>query len=396
MAHTNVKSVRLSLTLKETLKNITIQDAVNVIISSKSAYTKYIKDIIALDRQEKNHNASVRIRLSPRQEEELLSIFHTHNLSLAIRCTIRLAPTMQNHIKVLKSDTSVRIIGQKFGFMRDYINDVLRDTASTYHHLESYIEPFMGSANLYLHNSLNLATTLNDIDTFRVNTLRVIKDYPYDLQRELRKLALNEQTLKQFCKDLKKSDTPALRSKASKIAYACKYYYVYNLSYYFKGDSLNKKIDIKKYHKRVNSIVRLSRKLQNVKIKNTDGLYLLDTLANSHNSLIYMDPPYIYTEHWYKLKRIFKKHMALKNRILKLKANNNICFISYRCTTPAICKYTDQHLISKLDAMYQDNGLHITFKSMRKGQVEILIGTVPFIQSVPYDRSISTLLKSNL
>ena len=396
MAHTNVKSVRLSLALKETLKNITIQDAVNVIISSKSAYTKYIKNIIELDRQEKCHNASVRIRLSPRQEQELLRIFDTPNLSLAIRCTIRLAPTLKNQMRVLKSDTSVRIIGQKFGFMRDYINDVLRNTASAYQHLETYVEPFMGSANLYLHNSLNLATTLNDIDTYRVNTLRVIKDYPYDLQHELRKLAPNEQTLKQFCKDLKKSDTPALRSKASKIAYACKYYYVYNLSYYFKGDSLNKKIDIKKYHKRVNSIVRLSRKLQNVAIKNTNGLYLLDKLANSQNSLIYLDPPYIYSEQQYSFKGIFNNHIALRNRILKLKANNNICFISYRCTTPAICKYTDQQLISKLDTMYQNNDLHITFKPMRKDQIEILIGTVPFIQSVPYDRSISTLLKSNL
>ena len=396
MAHTNVKSVRLSLALKESLKNITIQDAVNVIIAIQPAYDKYIKDIIQLDKQQKNHNASIRIRLATSQEQELLRIFDTPNLSLAIRCTIRLAPALQNHMKVLKSDTSVRIIGQKFGFMRDYINDVLRDTASTYQHLDSYIEPFMGSANLYLHNSLNLATTLNDIDTYRVNTLRVIKDYPYDLQRELRKLAPNEQTLKQFCKDLKKPDTPALRSKASKIAYACKYYYVYNLSYYFKGDSLNKKIDIKKYHKRVNSIVRLSRKLQNVKIKNTDGLYLLDTLANSQNSLIYLDPPYIYSEQRYNCKRIFVNHVALRNRILKLKENNNICFISYRCTTPAICKHTDQQLISKLDTMYQDNGFHITFKPMRKGQIEILIGTVPFINSVPYDQSISVLLKAIL
>ena len=177
MAHTNVKSVRLSLTLKETLKNITIQDAVNVIISSKSAYTKYIKDIIELDRLEKNHNASIRIRLAPHQEKELLQIFDTPNLSLAIRCTIRLAPTMQNHMKVLKSDTSVRIIGQKFGFMRDYINDVLRATVPTYHHLESFFEPFMGSANLYLHNSLNLATTLNDIAVYSLTNSDVAKAF---------------------------------------------------------------------------------------------------------------------------------------------------------------------------------------------------------------------------
>jgi site-specific DNA-adenine methylase len=255
----------------------------------------------------------------------------------------------------------------------------------------------MGSANLFLHNNLNLIATLNDLNTYRVNTLRVIKDYPHELQKELRKLAPNKQTLKQFFEDLQKTDTPNLRSKTNKIAYACKYYYVYNLSYYAKGQSLDKNITTKKYRKRVNSIIRLSLKLQDVEIKNTDGLYLLDKLAKSQNSLIYLDPPYIYSEEHYDFKKkIFLHHVALRNRILKLRSNNNICFISYRCTTPNSSKHTDDELINKLDSLYQNNDFYIAFKKVRNQQIEILIGTVPFIESVPYDQSIAILLNTNL
>lgn len=289
------------------------------------------------------------------------------------------------------TDKVVYMIGQKNVGMQKFLNESFDDIRNIYR-IDGYAEPFCGTANVLLHTAEMDAEFLNDNSTDLVNVLRVIQRYPSEFKLSLLSVSLNKNTFDKFKKDLK--NTFLLKSNKSKqIERATAFYFVRYISVYGKGEYIKSKTSIDGYHRRLDSIAPLSKRLQGVDIKKRDALYFGKILnEEAENLLIYFDAPYIDTEEHYKInnqkKEVFSSHLALRNRVEKLR-RKNICLLSYRITVPT-CKRkkknSDNKLRGRLDELYLNQGFWYRLKKFdsKKGQVEILISTVPFCGAKPY------------
>ena len=292
--------------------------------------------------------------------------------------------TLRAHDKVFY------MVGQKNPLMQEFLNECFEDIHSIYR-IDGYAEPFTGSANVLLHSNEFDVEFINDNSTDLVNLLRIIRDYPYELKTELLSLEISKTTFDNLKTELHK----VFRLKSSKSALiqrAVAFYFCRYSSHYGKGESY-REISIDAYMRKLDCIYPLSQRLQCVEIKKSDALYFSNILTeDAEHFLVYFDAPYICSEEHYKQNnakhQAFSSHIALRNRVQELRYRH-ICILSYRITASKSMKkkgISDVMLQRKLDFLYLNRDFHYKLKQFNnaKGQIEILLSTVPFTGSRPY------------
>lgn len=297
------------------------------------------------------------------------------------------------HLKA--KDSVFYMVGQKNPQMQSFLNECFEDIHSVYR-IDGYAEPFAGTANVLLHTGESDAEFLNDNSADLVNLLRTIRDNPYELKAELLSLDTNRSAFGTYREELRKP----LHLKASKstllrraaLFWLCRY-----LSYYGREDSY-KATSRTAFMKKLDAIYGISMRLRGVDIKKRDALYFSQTLLDdAENFLIYFDAPYICSEEHYKQnnakRKTFSGHTALRNRVQELRTRH-ICILSYRITSSKSMKekgIDDETICRELDRLYLNRGFHFRLKRLKntKGQIEILISTVPFCESHPYTTALS-------
>lgn len=391
----SIQKLRERYHSKEVSKNVRccVQDC----ILRHTLYTKDKRKItpamtLDLVKKQKNFDRRISLRLPKQAVSFLQDYYQTTSFSEIIRCCIHdvlndvcINTTLNGHDKIFY------MVGQKNVGMQDFLNESFDDICSVYR-VDGYAEPFCGTANVLLHTAETDAEFLNDNSVDLVNLLRVIQKYPYELRLNLLTTALNENTFNTF-KTLLAEPFVLKVQKNKQIKRATAFYFVRYASVYGKGDYFKSKTSIDGYHRRLDTIYPLSQRLQGVDIKKRDALYFAKTLSeDAENMLVYFDAPYIGSEEHYKSNNrkqmVFSAHTALRNRVEKLR-QKNICLLSYRITASDSMRNNgikDCKLRDRLDKLYLNQGFYYRLKKFdnKKGQIEILISTVPFCGAKPY------------
>ena len=356
-------------------------------------------EMVTADKRPKNKKICVR-----ESEAILLTLKKFYGIekaryrSDALRCAIYDVLSENHREQSLQPHENIfYYMGQKNPKMQDFLNAVFADIEEKYAP-SSYIEPFAGSGNVLLHKPRRGAETLNELDADTVNLLRVLRDFPFELKRELLKLDVNQETFNKAKAELKEAFS--LKStKYRRIQRAAMTFYVKYASIYGKGESFNNKTT-EIFHKKLDILHLLSKRLQNVNIRKSDALYFCKT-QNFNNALLYFDPPYVGSENYYtavkntaqagKKNSLFRLHSTLRRRIEELR-KNNICIISYRTTASPTMEangFDADYVRKVLDRLYCGQGFHMALLPLKNGKIEILIGTVAFKDSTPYVRPLS-------
>jgi len=289
------------------------------------------------------------------------------------------------------------MVGQKNALMQGFLNECFEDIRNVYR-IDGCAEPFTGTANVLLHTRASDAEFINDNSTDLINLLRVIRDYPYELKTKLMCLAIDKASFDNFRITLQKpfflkSSKSALIHRAV-IFFFCRY-----ASYYGQGEH-NRNISVNAYMRKLDCIYALSQRLQGVDIKKRDALYFAKNLVeDAENFLIYFDSPYICSEEYYRRNnakhQAFSSHIALRNRVEELRSRH-ICVLSYRITASKSMEkkgIRSEMLQQKLDSLYLGRGFFYKLRQFNsgKGQIEILLATVPFAGSHPYTSTLAEM-----
>lgn len=336
------------------------------------------------------------IQVSARLPKETMSFLQGYytadTITDTVLCCIHdVMKHVAKDLPIQGTDKVVYMVGQKNAGMQDFLNECFDDIRSIYR-IDGYAEPFCGTANVLLHTTETDAEFLNDNSTDLVNLLRVIQKYPYELRLNLLLTPLNVDTFNAFKTALKVS-FKLKSTKSEQITRATAFYFCRYISVFGKGESFKSKTSDEGYHRRLDSIYPLSQRLQGVDIKKRDALYFAKALSEETECLlVYFDAPYLLSEEHYKVNNekntVFSSHAALRNRVAKLR-EKNICLLSYRITASDSMKkkgIKDADLQHMLDKLYLNQGFYYRLRKFdnKKGQVEILISTVPFCGAKEY------------
>lgn len=351
-------------------------------------------DTLAYDRQD-NNERDVRLSMKASQDEIdiLVKYYGTDVISEAIRCAVIDAVNENNrNSELAPSEKLSYLVGQKNNEMCDFLNKSFESVTNG--NPIDYFEPFTGTANVCLHSLSPMNNIrLNELNPLRYNLLRVIRNYPDELKVEILK---HEPSKSYFDECRKKLDNPDYKTKRARIETAAMYYFLCNCSAYGKCESYKSNITAINYMKRVDALSVIHSKLAQATITKYDALNILKKFDTIKDSLIYIDPPYIFSEDYYKNKntmdKCFNSHTRLRNLLEKLKDNNTV-FISYRITVSSTMRkkgFTDTALKKKLDSLYLNRGYYINFKDLKRTnkQCEILISSKYFDGSIPYDTAL--------
>jgi len=166
-----------------------------------------------------------------------------------------------------------------------------------------YVEPFCGTAIVYLHKQPVKINTLNDIDRNIVNFFRVLqdRDKTRELLRRLRYTPWAKAEYKKAC--LLLSSNREIDEITRAWAFYVAQYMSMKASYYAAPNGTKFR-----HHKRyrdggrhyvtfinkVRRIIEISDKLRNCKILNEDGLKVMETFDYT-DAFMFIDPPYLST-----------------------------------------------------------------------------------------------------
>lgn len=373
----------------------------------------------------------VTFRIPYNLKDKIKNIYHTNNFTFAINCCLI---TFKHHILASKSllqctKNSLLLsneylfsrFGLKKGRLLKMITNSIEEMRSTFK-CTSYIEPFTGTANVFLHltNEFDYEE-INDGEKEIINLLQVIQNCVNDFILELLCYPVKEETFDKLKKELKNADDNFDNSDINdKTNNAVKLFYTILLSYYGKGGTFRKNATEETILKKLIILHEISKRLKDTKISKNDIYFFLDKILvrekeELKKTIIYFDPPYIGTEQNYKVskKEIKKKilngcfHKKLNKKILHLKKNGANLAISYRATVTCKNKYkmTNKDVQKILDELYMDKGFFIQPKRIKHytkikneyvpdDQIEILLTSVQVDGSFPYDRNIADLIKN--
>ena len=330
----------------------------------------------------------------------LKNYYSTESISEAIRCAIYdVIHSTGKELCIKPHNKIIYMIGQKNADMVQWLNHIFDEATSTYA-LTSYLEPFVGTANVLLHTDAGTNETINDFSYDLINLHRVIKNYPTEFKLCLLHPSMTSNikgNFEKFIKSLNTTSIPKRRNKELELKRAVAFYYTRYFSHYGDGTHVNKNKDIQNYKSNLDYIWLFSQRLRNTAIKKGDAIYRLSTYIGKSNSLIYIDAPYINTEDYYninqtdKKRKVFKNHFFLRNKVEKLRINN-VCLLSYRTTASASAlkknKEAENVIKATLDELYLGRGYYYALHKLKKGQIEILISTHPLSGFIAYETSL--------
>lgn len=365
----------------------------------------------------------------------------TTAIRYAIMDTINDTSENFNNFTIKSQDRLVPYIGQKNSTLCKEINTIF-DAILNKNKIDTYIEPFTGSANVYLHFAKAKPSTqnntikntidnviLNDLNYNIVCLLKTIRDEPVRFKTELHQTKYTREVFNNFRDTLfpkknKKIISPPQKS-ISPFKRAVMLYYLLSFSSRAKCENIIVKkphnTDVKitnmeklgklAIHNSLIKIARLSNKLNGVTILNMDALELIKQENTNSNTLFYIDSPYFLSEDVYqnmKNTSLTQKELLQKNEQFHKELSEQICaisrannfFVASNRVTVSFTRKADFSLSNK-DALdlankfYSGKGFYyklLLFKDndcVAKKQVEILISNFCFPKSKPYTENIT-------
>ncbi len=262
---------------------------------------------------------------------------------------------------------------------------------------DTFIEPFAGLANVTLHlNTKFKEELLNDGEYDNINLLFVIQTRITILSSILSCLPVNKEIYDLLKKKLKSINCVPILGDIDKAAI---YYYINFLSAKGTGLYFNETFTEETLLQGLTSLAKISKRLQNAIITQEDIFIFLKKILRQKGSLekviIYLDPPYMGTEDYYKAfnSKDEKFHEKLKELIIKLKKRGAKIILSYRATVTSSNSYTTSEKVQKkLDKLYMNRGFFIQSQKVTNNQIEILLTSEQVEGSIPYDCKIATLI----
>lgn len=351
------------------------------------------------------HNITMDTTFSFRQEENIVenltSFFKTSNKSDTIRCCLATVLLHELDCSAVLDEKEYLFAraGLKKGIVLQNVLSAIEDIQASYAPT-TYGEVFTGTANVLLHILPFKKEYVNDKDSDIVNLLKVSQSDESSLVNCLC-LPVNEKNFLKQRKILKSSQT-STRSKKENIKKAAAYLYTGSTSYYGKGGSLLKNASRYKVIHKAAIIRKASHRLKSTLITSCDWLYFIKKIVSENapkDILLYLDPPYIGTEKYYKKSKKGFPHKALKDQLIAFAKQGGSFLLSYRATIKSNSqnKYTNADVQKELDSLYKDTGVFIKFfpASDRKDetQIEVLISNRRFTGSTEYNKNIAALLE---
>ena len=291
-----------------------------------------------------------------------------------------------------------------------------------------YVEGFCGVANTLLHLEKFEIEVVNDAEDNIINLIEVIQKWNEDFLIKLSEFPVNKTTFDSLCK-IHDSKPEHRLYKKEKIKRAVVYFYLLLLSYYAKCKHFRKKASPSATKKKFVIFKKIGQRIQNLKIFRNDILYFLDNLSEKAGSsdldryVLYLDPPYIYTEYYYtcssnkkdKTERDSFPHRKLCNKVKKLKCKGVKILISYRATLSYNKKNKKEEdtisqkeqdklnrtVCDELDKLYKEQDFYVQFIRIPKNkgnrifdQIEVILSSEPVTGSHPYDRNMYDLIQN--
>ncbi|MBQ2983090.1 MAG: DNA adenine methylase [Lachnospiraceae bacterium] len=283
----------------------------------------------------------VTFRIEEGEIELLKEKFYTDNQSEAIRLAIMQSLVTEDSEKL---KTLFPYIGKKPPRIGREVVNAFEQSGC-----EIFVDLFCGSLAMLCYLSWNTKVVVNDINGNLTNLYKVIRDSPSDFVSEVIKLPYSEVVFKRFNEDLKSTDN------MSELDRAVAYFYVSFGAYRGRIDNplfhisttanTNRAED---YHKSIQWILQLSKRLQSVEILNRDFRKVLKSY-NAEDVFIYADCPYLGTEDYYEnvfsmedhkdLAELLKTHKGkfalsskAKKELRKLYRSNNHFVLNFEAT----------------------------------------------------------------
>ena len=289
-------------------------------------------------------------------------------------------------------DKLMYMIGQKNETMLKFLKESFQSLYPKYP-IKGYAELFCGTANVLLHMDKMNVEFLNDNSDDLIALLRTIKEYPYLFKVALWQLELSRDTFV-YAKNYTK-EHQTTESLLSNVEYFAYFWFKRYTSLRGTGHTFSYSNSLVAYREHLDIISPISKRLENVTLKNNDAIYFGNYLHKElkiKDYIVYIDSPYIFTESYYKINRkdnsVFNGHLRLRNLVEKFRDNGNYAFVSYRITVSETMKnkgITSEKICKRLDTLYCNRGFYYRLQPLPKGQVEILLCTVNFHNSIKYD-----------
>lgn len=283
----------------------------------------------------------VTFRIEEGEIELLKEKLYTDNQSEAIRLAIMQSLATEDSEKL---KTLFPYIGKKPPRIGREVVNAFEQSGC-----EIFVDLFCGSLAMLCYLSWDTKVVVNDINGNLTNLYKVIRDSPSDFVSEVMKLPYSEVVFKRFKEDLKSIDN------MSELDRAVAYFYVSFGAYRGRIDNplfhisttanTNRAED---YHKSIQWILQLSKRLQSVEILNRDFRKVLKSY-NAEDVFIYADCPYLGTEDYYEnvfsmedhkdLAELLKTHKGkfalsskAKKELRKLYRSNNHFVLNFEAT----------------------------------------------------------------
>lgn len=337
------------------------------------------------------------------------------SISNAIRYAVydALKQNLYNYANIKPSDKIIPMLGQKNELMNTNLASVFASIKEQFS-FKNYYEPFVGTANVYLHNSLELDNThiyLNDINKNIIRLLKACADQSDLIKLQyiiMHDLEYSETSFYNYVKeleyptsnwtDLQRAGMLYLISYSSVMANMKDFNYNKNDNPYSSQGNLEERYQDEKLALLANAhmLYKFYDKLHGVNFSSIDFSIFLEKNYQNPDSLFYIDSPYWYTEDTCSKENTFTEteHAKVAEYAEKISLANNVFVISNRITlsqTMRKQKHKDQEIINTANAYYSGKGYHklLILYDKQKKQVEIVISNVPFAGSTPFDKPLT-------
>lgn len=309
----------------------------------------------------------------------------------------------------------VPYIGQKNA---DILNEILNicEEIQKAEKTSKYAEPFMGSANVFLHLAQNkfpgANCILNDLDYNMVCLIEMIRDRLMDFKTAYNQLEYSSSCFNDAKRRYKLSNTD--KKTLPSMTCALDVFILLHFSYRAKKENFKRAkkgnsndegyamLKRKLWTDAILPLYRIHLRLQSVHVSCQDALYFIDEQLSDKNSktLFYIDSPYFYSEDVYEAckpgtdsvsEKLFP-HEELAQKLIDINNSGNYFVASNRVTVSDTCKENGMSnllAIEMANKCYTNRGFYYKFalftgqSRKEKNQVEILISNYPFKDSKP-------------
>lgn len=180
-----------------------------------------------------------------------------------------------------------------------------------------WCEPFMGSAVVTLNHARSEKEIINEFSKDIVNLFKVLQDHTKGRQliENLLGLQYSEETF-ETAEHHKKNNY----SGFSDVERAMWEYVRISQSFNKTGGSFSKSKDTFKFHMDIlQNLFEVQKRLQNVEIRQGDGIALIDSLKDNEDAFLFLDPPYVANTRAKGARKVYPKEMTDLEHIWLLK-----------------------------------------------------------------------------